>query len=546
MARRRDSRILIEIDTSGDVSGGGTDDAAPHGDAGNEPPRPSWFTRRVAGPVRSRWQGLPPRARAAAVAGTVAVVLVGTGGAVVLDARADAAHAARMASLPGGVADLSAPLEQTWQVATDTGVLAVLDGGLLVTAAGTQVLAVDAASGEVAWRHELGPMIECGTADVWGSGSMLVPQATVTCLVGRPERSVVVLGADGEVVGRRDLGVTEAGDGWSAGVREVATVIGDGGILVGDQVDLELSTDDPQAALEELEALRADGTWRDPALRIEDAVTGEVRGRAELTLETADDLAACAAHADTGAGGIWIGGGAYGEVMGGGASLSLCGKDVYLAADGTVSDGGVFARALEAGDWTVEMTEEGSTVKGPDGEQFFVEGYVMTPSATDTLGGPFVAATGSGSVALAEDGTELWATKDGVQLEGLLAHVGGVFVVQRADGRIAALDAATGDERWTSEVVDDTVDDGYGWGVRSLTDGRTVLTIDGGEGSARLVALDLADGRTRWESTIEVDASQVLTVDGHVVVADLFGDPVTNSWTGEAVGGPSLRGYAVP
>jgi outer membrane protein assembly factor BamB len=535
MARRRDSRLLIEIDTSGDGSypGGRTP----------EPPRPSWFARRVAGPVRARWRGLPRRTRVAAVAGTVAVVLVGTGGAVVLDAWADAARAERMAALPGGVIDLSAPLEQTWEVATDSGVLALLDGGLLVTLVGTKVLAVDAATGEVAWRQELGQMIECGTADVWGTGSTLVPQATVTCLVGRPERSVVVLGSDGEVVGRRDLGVTTLMDSSEPAVREFVMVTGDGGIMVGDQVDLELSSDDPQEALEELEALRTDGTWRDPALRIEDALTGEVRGQGELTLETADDLAACAAYADDGEAGIWISGGAFGDAVGGGATLSLCNEDLLIAADGTVSADGLYGRDVLGG-WRVELTEEGSTVLGPDGEEFVVEGHVLSAGAADTLGGPFLAATASGTAAHAEDGGELWAIRDGVQVHNLLAHVGGVFVVQLAGGRVAALDAATGEERWNRELDPDA--DAFGYPMMSLTDGGTVLLVVGGGNMARLVALDPVDGRALWESEIEGDTSQVLAVDGQVVLADLYGDAATDSWTGGAVGGPRLRGYAVP
>jgi outer membrane protein assembly factor BamB len=543
MARRRDSRLLIEIDTSSDGSGSGADDGAHPGDGAPEPPRPSGFARRVTGPARERWQGLPRRARVAAVAGTVAIVLVGTGGAVVLDARADAAHAERMAALPGGVADLSAPLEQTWEVATDTGAVALLDGGLLVTVVGTEALAVDAATGEVAWRQELGQMIECGTTDVWSIGGGMEPQATVTCLVGRPERSVVVLGADGEVVGRRDLGVTTVMDSSEPAVREFAMITGDGGIAVGDQVDLELSSDDPQEALEELEALRADGTWRDPALRIEDALTGEIRGQGELTLETAADLAACAAYADNGAGGMWISGGAYGDAFGG-ASLSLCDEQLRLDADGTVSDAGVYGRVALFGDWAMELSEDGSTVTGPDGEEFFVEGYVMSPGVTDTFGGPFLAVTASGTAAFAEDGTELWASQDEVQPENFVANVGGVFVVQLAGGRVAALDAATGEERWNREVDPDA--EAFGYPMMSLTDGSTVLLVVGAGSAARLVALDLADGRTLWESEIEGDTSQVLTVDGQVVLADLGGDAVTNSWTGEAVGGPSLRGYAVP
>jgi outer membrane protein assembly factor BamB len=533
MARRRDSPLVFEIDTGAGGSGSdGSDDVGASGEA--EPPRPSWFARRVAAPARERWRSVPRRTRVAVVGGGLAVAVLGTGAAVALDVRADAEHAARMATMHGGVIDLSAPLEQTWEVAAGTGVVAVLDGGLLVAQDGTEVLAVAAETGEVVWRHDLGEQLVCGSYVGWGRPDLLRTQREVTCLAGSPERTVTVIAADGEVAGQRVLDVAAPADTYE--LQRVGTITVDGSVAVADVVDLELTSADPETALAELEALRADGTWRDPVLRVEDALTGEVRGEAEIVLSTAQDLAECLNYGGTEAGAPWLSPSVYADPWSGGTTLWLCGKEVWVASDGTSSGGAVDNQMVVDGR-RVTMSEEGSRVVAPDGSEFSVPGYVLEIVVDDDEGGPLVAATADGTSAFGPDGAELW-TVDGEQAVVVLLRVGGVFVAQTAGGEVVALDAGTGERLWRSDELFGSVNTFTEAGA--LTDGRTgVLVVRAEAGPTRLVAFDLRDGSVRWEDELEQLGAQPFAVDGHVVVA-------VDQWSGSATAGTSgLRGYAV-
>jgi outer membrane protein assembly factor BamB len=559
MARRRDSRLLIEIDLGSDGSGGGAPGGGapvdglpgrgPEGPAGRAPRRPSWLAR-VTAPARTRWLAVPRRTRVAVVAGTVAVVVVGTGGAVVLDSRAEAAHVAHMASLPGGVVDLSVPLEQTWEVETDTGVLALLDGGLLVAVAGTEVLAVDAATGEVAWRYELGSLIECGVGEAWAR-DLREPAASVTCLSGAPERTVTVFAADGELVGRRELGrLGPASFAYGERTGPFALVLADGAVAVSDAFDLEVDVL-PSGEAVGIEALRAAGTPTVARLRVEDALTGEVRGQGEISLSTDADVAGCADGPDQ----ITYTVGAWADDLGRGAGLSMCDQDVWVSADGTVGDAPSSHRVLAGGEQVVH-TGTGSIVRTADGDEVELPGTVVDVEARDAGPAPFLVSVETGMAAFDQDGTRRWQL-DGPLPEAGLFGVDGTFVVRMDDGELVAVDATTGERRWVRDglFARDGEGDGEGFwstfwlGTSALTDGEVGLLTTVSDGlSTRVVALDLADGATRWELDLEGAAHELLAVDAGVVVVDHGSSTAAMTTDGVTVweASASLRGYAVP
>ncbi|WP_418275593.1 PQQ-binding-like beta-propeller repeat protein [Isoptericola jiangsuensis] len=546
MARRRDSRLIIEIDTGPDVE----DVTAHDGGTGaaGEPPRRSrfrsWSTAHVTGPVRARWAAVPRRTRIGVVAATATVAVAVTGAAVVLDHRADAAHAARMAALPGGVVDLSVPLVQTWQVESDGGVLAELDGGLLVLRDGSEVLAVDAVTGQEAWRHDLGRDLQCGSAyDGWTYGSDLEPQDSVVCLVGSPQRTAVVVAADGEILGRRVLG--EVGNATAGDQRdgEVALVMREGAVAVGDVVDIEVTGDDPADVLAELDARRAAGEWHDPALRVEDALTGEVRGRGELTVDSAVVLD-CLGDTGTGGGSSWVGTGPYAQADGMSTFLAVCSTVLSIAADGTVTEG-TWSRERESDGLRFAYTEDGTTVEGPDGSRFSVPGYVMEVSTTDDVDAPLLAVVADGMAAYDRDGTRRWHTEGEPRMTRAFLQAAGTFVVAQDDGGPLALDVETGEVLWRSE---ERLGPGSGGHlVSGLTDGRVGLLVTSGvESGAELFALDLGDGATRWSMELTDPLAQVMAVDGHVVIAETGDGETYDARTGAPTTDSTVRGYATP
>ena len=114
---------MVSFDVSSDV-GPAWDDGGTQGGPAGPGQDDGWFVRRVGRPVARRWGRVPRRVRRFAVTATAAVLVLGTGAAVAVDVRLDRAHAERLVAAPGGVVDLSAPVERTWEVASDRGVLA--------------------------------------------------------------------------------------------------------------------------------------------------------------------------------------------------------------------------------------------------------------------------------------------------------------------------------------------------------------------------------------------------------------------------------------
>lgn len=514
---------MVSFDVSSDV-GPAWDDGGTQGGPAGPGQDDGWFVRRVGRPVERRWGRVPRRVRRFAVTATAAVLVLGTGAAVAVDVRLDRAHAERLVAAPGGVVDLSIPVERTWEVASDGGVLATMPGGRVVTTAGPDLLAVDATSGAELWRHDLGVPLDCGPRQMTAA-ELTRPVDRVVCLSGSPSRTVTVVGASGEVLGRRDIGPAgPGGDGWidvegDGRVRGAVPAAG-GAIAVLDRSVLSLdSAMGAGEAFAELEARRAEGTWQDPVLRIEDALTGEVR--AEETIEVRrEDLRDCGFGTRSGepGGHVSLTASLWTEAVG--ISFSFCARSVWIAADGTVQDGG---RSWVTADGDrLESTDEGTRIVAGDGsrqDDVLLPGFVLETHATDGTGGPLVVRDLDGALAaFSRSGERLW-TRD-VTAWTVLARAGETVVVADEARSLEGIDMNTGEELWSRDDLLEGVDPHAmaGLGGSAVTDGSVVVVVvPGGSG---LVALDLADGSTRWRAEGVGFAGSIVAVDGHLLAFD--------------------------
>jgi len=501
-------------------------------------PEPGRARRRLAAlrdRALTRWRALSRRGRVAVAAGT-AVVLVAAATAAVapglLDARAERLRAQAVQGLPGAVGDLSEPLTETWQLTSGNGDLAALRGGLVLTTEGTTLSAFDVGTGREVWRHDVGTFPTCGPSR--GYRNAPVPPAdVVVCVSGEPDdRTVTVLDAAGAVLGERSIGPARTdtfGDGAPDGAPVVVPAAAGAIAVVDDITDATApwpADDLPDG--DTLRELRADG-WQDPTLRLEDALTGEVRGEATVRLRP-EHLGECGMTQDEGSAPELMTEPAV-DASPSMTVLSVCGAAVRLTPDGTVvgtSADGQWALPLPGGGHVVPGEEE-STVLDEDGTVVAtVPGWAVPPTVDDASGSAYLTLTGafegrSEQLRLASffpDGAEEWsAAVDG--LGGVLARVSGVVVVQDDDGFVG-LDAATGDEAWTRDDLLQSSSYGSGdWVAGAVTDGtRLVVGISGGGEHHRLVALDLRDGSTVWEREQAGFLEWLMSVEGHVVAFD--------------------------
>ncbi|NNU26699.1 PQQ-binding-like beta-propeller repeat protein [Isoptericola sediminis] len=499
---------LVADDEGGPGDGGGTAGA---GSAG-EPTVPGWFSRHVGGPVRARWRATPRRLQIGIVAVTTVAVVGAAAGIAALDARADAAHAEHMAAMPGGVADLSEPLHETWRVETDDGVLAVLPDGVVVTRDGADVLGVDAATGEEVWRHELGALAECGSRS---TGAAVAPSGTLVCVHGAGERTATVLDATGVVLGERDLGFANWGrEIWDRDAPQILPAQ-DGTIAVLERATHGLALD-PTDPVADLARARSEGRWQDPTVRVEDALTGEVRGEATLELRTAADLAGCAtSDGPDGSSTLHVAPTLW--VWGGEVHFSVCRESVALSTDGERSEP-VRYPSVDGG--FVQPVEGGTRLVDASGDvERTIPGAVVEPTVVDGTTGPRLVLVEEGRLAGLGDGDRLW-TADAEEIDGYLARADGVAVLLLDDGTVSAVDLGTGDVRWTR---DDLSPGDHGGVHGAATDGSiALLTVTGGP-LTDLVAVDLDDGRTVWSTTADARYGSVSVVAGRPVLVDAMG-----------------------
>ncbi|WP_157987487.1 carboxypeptidase regulatory-like domain-containing protein [Jiangella endophytica] len=120
----------------------------------------------------------------------------------------------------------------------------------------------------------------------------------------------------------------------------------------------------------------------------------------------------------------------------------------------------------------------------------------------------------------AATGEQLWATDVGTSVFAGPAVGEGLAIVGNADdGELIALDAATGAVRWTL-----TRDRDYFIGGASIVDGTVFVPTTDGDGGGSLLAVDAATGTLRWEAATHGDGQgSTPAVYGDLVIAGSHG-----------------------
>jgi len=487
--------------------------------------------RRVA----RRWRRLSRRSRLL-IAGTTAMVVLGVTTAAVLPGALDAhdqrGRAAAVHGMPGVVGDLSDPVEAAWTWPDGTTVASVVDGDRLLVTSADQLTAVDAQTGAPAWHHEFEGDVQCGPPPASSEVDWRTPVDSTVCVHGGAARTIVtVLDADGDVVGERELDVAGAvpADQYTS-VRRVQPAAG-GAIAIVDaspQITVAWKEgDDPQRVVD---VLRRSG-WSGPSLRIEDALTGELR--AQVTLElTADLVEDCGRSEESGNVGIVPEFGI--ETTPSLTTFSLCGMARAITPDGVVIDVKSGQRAIEprpGGGYVVHDAETSRVLDDRGEVEQTLPGWVSPLIVDAARTGPpltLLPATDGASTlaAIGNDGDTLW-TSPGATGTGTLARVGDTIVVVDASGtEVVGLDATTGRQEWSVpglvEYSRESAEHGtFVAGV--ATDGtRLLLAISPTswteeERPIRLVALDLRDGSIAWDDDPAEKLWSLHSVGGHLI-----------------------------
>ncbi|MFE7407092.1 PQQ-binding-like beta-propeller repeat protein [Isoptericola sp. NPDC057559] len=484
----------------------------------------------------TRWRRLSRRSRATIAASTAVVLLAATTAAVgpgVLDAHDQRQRADAVRGLPGAVDDLSEPVAPTWSLPGGSDLEAVLPDGVLVAGDGRGVTAVDAGTGETVWEHPLDGGGRCGTSPAFRT-EMPVTVETVAC-VSDDASTVTVLDAVGAVVAERELdwdGLTPPDA--APGDRQAWPAAGGAVALLDTRTDGTSSVewqegDDPAAALR---SLRAAG-WHDPTLRLEDALTGEVRAEVTVVLSP-EDLAGCGSVVEE-AGESRLTPDAWVMTAPTYTVLSVCEVHRVLTTTGAEIEGDDVATSISSiAEGGYLVPGDTSTLLDADGTvRSTVDGWVLTPALDTEPGGPVLAlragtdGDGTALVAVGEEDEALWAHPI-TMLTLPLARVGDTLVVVD-ETSVAGLDAATGEERWRlADLLSDSPEAGE-YVTGTATDGtRLLLAIpsptaqDAETGETRsgfrLVAVDLRDGTIAWESRADDhDLWGMYAVGGHLV-----------------------------
>lgn len=523
--------MAFDISTERDDAGAGTTVPAPG-------PRARWPTR-----VADRWRAASRHQRrlTAGVAAGVAVVLVG--GVVAGAAVASHRHDEQLRAAPGGVLSLDGELAEMWRVEAEGGVHAVLAGGAVVLVDGRDAVAREVASGAERWRVTLGAGVRCGPAPRWESSvEWVLPSDLVTCVHGDDDgRSVTVLDGSGDVVGQRALPAA----GYGGEDVEVAPAA-DGGLLVVEHDTGMPAVLDHATVAEAEDAVAGIVTGR-ASVRVEDAVSGELRFEVPTREHSAENLEVCIVPWDLSAGWSTSFDPATPvrlEVMGGTEVVASptvvgyrwCGVGGASTTDGVAPGGsrddvGTSTVPYPGGGWLAPADDgPGRVLLAEDGSVRLVaaRGTVLTdPTAVLDGGDPAVLATkGNAVVRLDAGGEELWRAD--VRESQLLAHVGDVVVVV-TDEELVAVDALDGGERWRVRFFDGQTSR-VAWATSAVTDGervtvalRTYPVGDDGEAAGELLTADLASGAVTWTSLGPTATPFVAAVGGHVVLQHELG-----------------------
>lgn len=461
----------------------------------------------------------PWRRLALPVAGVLAVVL-GTG--VAVDGIRDEARREVMRDVPGGVADLTSPLTEAWSwqgavgpgdEPTDVAVL----GDVLAVRSDDGLVALDPASGAVAWTVPLRSDADCGPMASTRVADLSTP--TLVCVQGvGAEQEVVAVGPDGALAPPRALHADDARRYGAAHTGPDGTVLR--ARRVGPAAGVDLGDAVCTSAGECSGTVR---TGRDLVLRAEDAFTGAERWTATVPFRSADAVQ-CTATYDAAWGGsasrIVLSGQLAPDTFGARVTTGLvqlygCGVEAAVTPDGTVL--GTDVAPGRGGTWHVGagyavVRFDGvprATLHAADGSPVGrVTGYPLGPRVTDGVGPGTVLAIDEPARRLRAydaDGTARWDIVLQSGGQEFLVQVGETAVVTTGAGRVRGLDLATGEERWLwNGSIDGADGDGVYFGAASvyqaLTDGETVLLVmEGATGVARTqVALDVDTGEVVW------------------------------------------------
>uniref|UniRef100_UPI003F49422E outer membrane protein assembly factor BamB family protein n=1 Tax=Promicromonospora sp. CA-294714 TaxID=3240019 RepID=UPI003F49422E len=503
----------------------------------------------AAGPAASDSPGR--RRRTAAQTAAVLAIVLGTGLAV--EGIRDHARIERMRDIPGGVVDVSAPLEETWVWAgvvgsgeSSTADVVVL-GGVLAFRSDDGLVALDPATGQEAWTVRLrenadcGPMVSPARAD---------PESEALVCLQRTgngtEREVVAVGPDGATSAPR---VLDAADTRRYGLPHVGP---DGTVLratrAGPLSAIDLGDAECTAAGECTGTVEA---GRDLLLRAEDAATGAPRWTVTVPFRAAD-AALCARTF----GGSWGGSDSrlvlsgqltpdtFGaRVTPGLVDLNGCGVEASVTSDGVVlgteiepGRGGVIRLGATR---YAGVTFEGvarARLYAADGDAVGeIIGYPLSPAATDEVGPATLLAVDEPARRLRayeSDGTPRWDIVLQSGGQEFLAQVGDTAVVTSGAGTVRGLDLATGAERWVWDgSAPVSADDGGYFGsahvVQAFTDGESVLLLterEAGGGTQGLVALDAASGAVLWDRAGGGPITTFDLTDGDTVEQGVVGD----------------------
>lgn len=525
---------------AGDTRYGTGHDAVRNGAADDEP---------SAGELPHASRGPGSHWRAALSVSAVLAIALGTG--IASDGVRDSARIERMRGIDGGVADLSAPLEEAWVwdgiigggrgAYQDVPEVVVL-GDLMVFVSDRELVALDPGTGREAWAVPLGDDAECGP--MGGSpydGRPTASASSVVCLHGGDkDREVVVVGPDGGATAARTLDPSDTRRYGAPRPGPDGTVLRAMRVGPPSEVDLGDATCDDTG--------ECNGTvraGRDVELRAEDAVTGGERWSVTIPFRAAGPIDCWDTAWDDPSNLITFDGSIYPDAFGAWITPDLvnlrgCGVRAAVTPVGVVLGG--------EGEWgtaTVESLGDGryawldygrasrTVVYSADGTIVGeYPGFASGPRASDgSAPGTLLADDGTGQrlTAYAPDGTRLWTVGAIGADRPYLAQVGQTMVVNGEGMGVRGLDAATGAERWRWDDPE-----GGAWVLQAFTDGRSVLLVltPDDSGLPRMVSLDVATGEVLWREMDRpapngTDHSELfgtlVAVDGHLLEFDQAG-----------------------
>lgn len=472
---------------------------------------------------------------------TAAAVAIGVVTVTAVDLVRDHRRAELMRTSPVGVESLAHPPAETWAVPFDTPVapgegmsmtqqVVIMDGLLVVPPTNAQsywvdpapgpggpvppgfeeVVAIDPASGGVAWRVPLGERPLCGPTGYDASTSTEV----LVCVHGADDaREVLAIAPDGSTRTR------------SAELAEGEHVFpGPDGTAVR-----AVRTGDPAGVVEcDVSGTCSSGyltPGRDVRVTAEDAGTGAERWTSTVAFDPMNSMN-CQGTPDSGdwhtadsamdPDEVTVSAGAETVVVDGcGVSATLSASGIRLdLVGGTDRTAPAWVTELGPGRFAVQGEGMGTTVVDEAGTTLHtLDGWIRTdatsPDAPADLWFVQTTTEAWGFEAVRADGSVAWSERYG---QSVLLAGRDVVVVGRGN-RVVGLERATGAELWSwgSEDLTEMIR------FRALTDGEAValeyLSRDGSD-DGLLVTLDLDTGKQLWHLPLTGPA---IAVGGHLV-----------------------------